>query len=393
MSMGRTRLREVLQNGPMTARELTQGPHKISKDVITRALNAGEISHDAVVWDKSRKRYVALYYLDERQLELRHDLDIFVRRYQIEETEQTAIAEYVKKHLKVGHVRVGNAERELGLSFCLESNLCTVRRDTLLRIAKERGVEVLEGYDENIPSIGSKRWWSNHTKELTGTLEKTLEGLPVANHIPRGSTLSESSSPLSPSSMYRNLKTLEVGCELGTISFPKYVRHTSGDRMKQLLRATAIQHPGEAFRERLGVLLGEAIAHCDKALEATEKAWKDLEIVAESSSEVLLPDMKTDLIMTAYYMLVQAVEGVKSRPIHLELDGKLADELNKKIADQTAQNLVRQSIDEMQVSDKHFGEFKTLLKELVRTWSTKGLVGSCDICRDVTPRPENITLA
>ena len=176
LAHGIAELKQVLQNkGPKTMSELVK-LHKINKDIIWRAGKTGEILDDAAV--REANRYVALYYLEERQLERRVDREVYVPRSTIKDNEKKTITEYLELHRRESFIHLGNAERETSLTLTGNSTISTRRRDCLLGLARQRGIEVRDGFDETVPLIGSRLWWTHHLNELVKNVEDVLMTLP-----------------------------------------------------------------------------------------------------------------------------------------------------------------------------------------------------------------------
>jgi hypothetical protein len=162
----------------MTSHELQA--HGVSKVVISRAVEAGEVFDEAGVPEgtKQGRRLVSLYYLHPDQLETRKDT-VYVPLSSLEENDQEEIdrcVESLGRHIK--SLWIGNIERELGLDLSGPSDTCRRRRDYLLKVARNKGIELREGVDESRPVTGSRRWWLCHTEDTQKQLDELRSSLP-----------------------------------------------------------------------------------------------------------------------------------------------------------------------------------------------------------------------
>jgi hypothetical protein len=168
----------------MTSHELQA--HGISRAVINRAVKAGEVLDEAVVVEvtdqplskkKSGRRLVFLYHLYPDQLETRKD-GVYVPLSGLDERDQEKIKRYIEGLDREASFCIGNVERELGLDLSGPSETCRRRRDYLLKVARDKGIELREGVDESRPVTGSIRWWTCHIDEVEKELDELRSNLP-----------------------------------------------------------------------------------------------------------------------------------------------------------------------------------------------------------------------
>jgi hypothetical protein len=164
----------------MTSHELQT--HGISKAVINRAVkaSASEVFDEAVVPEatKQGRRLVRLYYLHPDQLETRKDR-VYVPLSGLDERDQEQIDRYIQRvSYSETSLWMGNIERELPMDLSGPSETCRRRRDYLLKVARNKGIELREGVDEGTPVTGSRRWWLCHTEDAQKKLDELLANLP-----------------------------------------------------------------------------------------------------------------------------------------------------------------------------------------------------------------------
>jgi len=397
----------------MTASELWKD-HLIPQEVISRAVRAGEVLDEAVV--REGNRFVTLYYVDERQLEMRTDKDVYLPRSGLEESEEKSITQYLDVHCHELFIWLGNAEKELALSLTGDIPICTRRRDLLLQLAKKRGIEVRDGYDETISVVGSKRWWSLHTDNVVKEAEEFLGGLPLGFRIPKKDDLF---------SYYQKAVRLAFGCRVGGILYPGYHRRLINGKLNELLKTPALQHATIENRLELRNLFNEAVEHCQAALTMTEEIWKEVErtvtsLFIEAKWNVTEPDPTFLAAIYFLYNLIYQkaiglvilqfeVEPTRKMIVYPDFQGKKhsqtmlldtrgamdlddlgqwAERLNNLVKLNPLHMKVLDSMREVRLSNEKLCESIDRIQRLTQTWKTEGLSGECDICRGVMPRPD-----
>jgi len=411
LALGITELKQILQNaGPKTMSELVK-LHKINKDVIWRAAKIGEILDDAVV--REGNRYVTLYYLEERQLDLRVDKEVYIPRSNIVENEKKALGEYLELRRRESFIYVGDAERETCLTLTDNSTICTRRRDFLLRLAKERGMEVRNGLDENAPLRGSKRWWTHHLNEIVRSIEDVLTALLPAQP-PRDDDIFRFWTKDAPQ--------LRFGCRLGSISFPPYRVSIFDDKLKQLLTMPALQHVQIDMRAEFEQMMKAAAEHCREALRITAEIWRAIETTIQNMLSETINDVwiSSESVYLSYHAMCLRTKGLptadlevinpdKPRIVYryenagilhdvylasasverLEVLEKVTAQLNKLINSSEMHQRLKDSLQEARLSEEVLEKLLAEIGGLLETWRTKGLTGECEICRDVMPKPSS----
>jgi len=405
MSLGVSRLKQILQSqGPKTARELNE--LGVAKEVISRAVNAGEVLDDAAA--RQGSRYVALYYLDEQQLQSRTDIEVYLPQSGLVEQEKEAIKQYLDAHHHQTYIRLGNAERDLGFSLTANSSICTRRRDLLFELAKEKGIEVYDGFDESAPALGSKRWWACHRDAVVGQVEKCLSGLPSGFEPPDEDDLF---------SFFKGdfARALKFGCRIGGICFlPNYEKRVMDEQLRELLKTPALQHAGAETRATLENMLESAVQHCNKALTITKELWKKIHAVVASLFHKAKQGWGVPFahaVYFLYHLMYRKAMGMDAQKLEVrsdtmivyppgqvlldakgavELDAlkKYTEFLNAFVEYDPLHKQLRDSLREVKLSDEQLHEFIDRIKKLIQTWRVEGLSGECEICRGVTPRPE-----
>jgi predicted transcriptional regulator len=182
LSSGISKLKELLQkDGPMTSHELQE--LGISRAVISRAVEAGEVLDEASVREVTGqgRRSVILYYLYPDQLETRKDR-VYVPLSSLEEREQEAIDRYIESIELEGWICMGNIERDLGLDLSGPSETCRRRRDYVLKAARNKGIQLRQGVDEDRPTTGGRLWWLRHAEDAHKQLDELRSNLPIIEH-------------------------------------------------------------------------------------------------------------------------------------------------------------------------------------------------------------------
>jgi hypothetical protein len=385
--------------------------HKINKDIIWRAGKTGEILDDAAV--REANRYVALYYLEERQLERRVDREVYVPRSTIKDNEKKTITEYLELHRRESFIHLGNAERETSLTLTGNSTISTRRRDCLLGLARQRGIEVRDGFDETVPLIGSRLWWTHHLNELVKNVEDVLMTLPPSRRPEtEGNVQFWGERPAQ----------LRFGCRLGSISYPPYQVSLIDDKVKQLLTTPALQHAQLDTRAEFEQMLKAAAEHCREALTTTAEIWRAIETTIQNMLSETMNDVwiSSELVHVSYHSISLRTKGLPSADLELIKLGKprivyrykdagilhdvylasasmerlevleeVAAQLNNLVNSSEMHQRLANSLQEVRSSEEVMEKLLAEIRGLLETWRAKGLTGECEICRDVTPKPSS----
>lgn len=396
---------EALKDGPKTLAELRG--LGLSKEAVHAASESGEVLADAATHDG--KQFVTVYYLHPDQLNTRHDIRIYLSRTGLSKAEEEAIASCIDSHANEVCVWLGNAERELGLSLSGQSELCTRRRDYFLNIAREKGVEVREGLDETIPLLGSKRWWENHASELANSVEEALEGIHFSPRLPQEADLF---------SFHEKGRKLVFACRLGLVSYPDCRVSLEDDKLREILRLSALEHMEPGLRDTIGEMLNEAARRCRNALRTTVDVWKAIVTITQrvSTEEMHEVQISTEIVYLTYHLLYLKAKGIATGELHLkngdkptivyrhpdnvrerilasttpgrlETLEKMASQLNELVNDRAWHQRVSESAKEAELSDEQTLAVLNQIREYVNVLRVNVVPGECEICRGVTPRP------
>jgi len=396
---------EALKDGPKTSAELRA--LGLSKEAVHAARESGEVLGDASTHDG--KQFVTVYYLHPDQLNMRHDIRIYLSRTGLSEAEEKAIASYIDSHANESYVWLGNAERELGLSLSGQSELCTRRRDYFLTLAKNKGLEVREGLDEATPTIGSKRWWENHASELAKSVEEGLEVIRLSPRLPQEADLL---------SFHEKGRKLVFGCRLGFVSYPDYRVSLEDDKLRKILRLPALEHMQFGLRDAIEQMLDEGAEHCRNALRITVDVWRAIVTIAQdiSPEEMSEVQMSTEIVYLTYHLLYLKAKGTATGELHVKNEDKpaivyhhpdnmserilasapperlatlekMAGQLNQLINHEAWRQRVSDSARYAERSDEKAQAVLTEIRKHVDALRANVLEGQCEICQAVTPRP------
>jgi hypothetical protein len=395
------RVREALLTGPKTSRELRA--LKVSKEAISRAVRRDEVLDDAAV--RQRSGFVALYYLNEEQLDMRTDVEVYLPRSKLDEDEKNEIIRYVTFRTSDGKIWIGNAERELAMPLIGDSHAATRRREALLKVAREKGVQVIDGYNDAILMPGSNLWWARHAEELASSVEQSLERV----------RLSPVSSPARDTMISPD--RLNVGCRLGCVVYPDYALKMQDAAVRGVLNLPAFQHAGADERDALNEMLDEAAKHCRDSLATNLEILKKIvetvqSILNEHGHNILVT---TRLVCLTYELLFRRSQKLPIGELKAENEGAprvvyvseketigslasgrtgdyeslalLAAKLNELTNSDSEHQRLSHALDESRVSDELVVRILSRIRDLVEKWRTKGIAGECEICHDVKPRP------
>jgi hypothetical protein len=403
LSQGIAGVKEALLSGAKTSRELRA--LKVSKESISRAVRRDEVLDDAAV--RQRGGFVALYYLNEEQLDMRTDIEVYLPRSKLTEDEKSEIERCITSHVSEDKIWIGNLERELAMPLTGDSPVATRRRETLLKVAREKGIQVLDGYNDAILIPGSNLWWTKHAEELARSVEQALK--PVR--------LSPVPSPTSDTMLSPDSKLL-VGCRLGWAAYPDYALSMQDAGIRGILNLPAFQHTEVDARNALNEMLDEAAKHCRNSirtnLEILKKVVETVQsFLSEHGEDVLVT---TRLVCLTYGLLFRRSQGLPIGELRAEDEGtprivyvrenetseslasgrivdseslaSLAAKLNELINSDSEHRRLSYALDEARASDELVVKLLSRIRDLVEKWRTQRLAGECEICRDVKPRPD-----
>jgi len=332
---------------------------------------------------------------------------------------------------------IGNVERELGISLTGSSELCSRRRDRVLSLAKHWGVELRDGFNEDIPTKGSMHWIQAHKDETLKQIDEFLAQPPFATFRP------PAKEDLLSIHNQSTETTLEFGGRMGGIVFPTMKMTLHDGQFRNFVRS-GLQHTGTQLLSALKTRINEAVHHCINALKITESIWRKMaETVEQFASEAkvdtrskngevqflrtvhilyylmfgrscrleageLVVDtgkiMSTDghehpwegflRLAYKYRLLVSFQESeddsctMKLEPIFdvgSTLNRSALDDwirkFNNLVDSSDLRGMLAESLKELQLSEEHLDGFLSESRKLREEWKRNGLSGECDDCR------------
>jgi len=332
---------------------------------------------------------------------------------------------------------IGNVERELGISLTGSSELCSRRRDRVLSLAKHWGVELRDGFNEDIPTKGSMRWIQAHKDETLKQIDEFLAQPPFATFRPPAKE-----DLLSIHNAIAETK-LEFGGRMGGIVFPT-MEITLNDVKLRNFAESGPQHAGPRSLDALESKIDEAANHCRTALRLIESIWKKIaEIVEQFTSEAKVDTSSKNgqaqflsTVRMLYYLMfgrsfgldagelvvdtgkIISIDGcqhpwegflklaykhrlhisfgesedesyqVKVEPI-LDVGSALKrsalDDWIRKFDDlvdsKDMSEMLIESLRQLQLSEEDLDSFLSEIRKLREDWQKNGLSGECDNCR------------